>query len=93
MCLGFLHVCSFCIVLCNFCTILSKVLQNWLCGYETVFMAAMLRDGKTRPYPHGGVAKTTEYTPIFYNLVVDSVGNGSTGRQNRDTVSHIGETK
>ena len=69
--------------------ILYKVLQNWLCGYETVFMAAMLRDGKTRPYPHGGVAKMTEYTPIFYNLVVDSVGNGSTEGQNRDTVSHF----
>ena len=41
-------------------------------------MAAMRRDVNKGPYPHGGFVKRLRYTPISYNLVVDSVGNVST---------------
>jgi hypothetical protein len=36
---------------------LSKVIQNRLCGYETVFMAAMQCVVKKGLYPHCGVVR------------------------------------
>jgi len=43
---------------------LSSVLQNVLCGYETVFIAATHRVVISGAYPHGGVSDIPPFVQI-----------------------------